>query len=130
MAGSWRALLAQIAMGSAILGGCAAPSSRGSAAHAVEARKGSILVASTPAPASEVNGPVNELKLRFDPPARLDRVTLTGPDGMMPMMVTAVGEVPDYSVPLPGLGAGTYALTWRATAQGKTYNGSFQFSVK
>ena len=47
----------------------------------------------------------------------------------MPMMITAVGEVTDYSVPLPGLGAGAYTVTWRATAQGKTYDGSFQFRV-
>ena len=116
-------------MGGVILGGCAAPSSTGLPGSAAATQESSILEASTPTPGSTVSGPINELKLTFKPPARLDQVSLTGPDGVMPMMITAVGEVTDYSVPLPGLGAGAYTVTWRATAQGKTYDGSFQFRV-
>ncbi len=90
----------------------------------------SILVDSAPASRSTVTGPVNELKLHFSPPARLGEVTVTGPNGTMPMMITAVGEVRYYSVPLPGLAAGSYTVAWRATAAGHDYQGSFGFSVR
>ena len=93
-------------------------------------RQGSILVSSTPAPGSTVAAPVNELKLRFEPPARLDEVTVQGPDGLMPMMVHAVGEVADYSLPVPGLRAGSYTVNWKATQGGETHQGSFAFTAK
>lgn len=129
MAGSGGLLRAILVAGYVLLAGCAAQSSAGPPPPAAT-QKSSILAASTPAAGSTVAGPVNELKLRFSPPARLDQVTVSGPDGTMPMMVTAVGEVPDYSIPLPGLGAGAYTVNWRAGAQGKTYDGAFQFTVK
>ena len=91
---------------------------------------GSILEMSIPAAGSTVQGPVDELILHFNPPARLDEVTVTGPEGAMPMMVTSVGEVQDYSLPLPALGAGAYSVAWRATAQGHAYQGSFAFTVR
>lgn len=46
------------------------------------------------------------------------------------MMVHSVGEVADYSIPLPGLGPGSYTVNWRATAQAKAYQGSVPFTVK
>ena len=46
------------------------------------------------------------------------------------MLIHAVGEVDAYSIPLPGLEAGAYTISWRATAQGQPYNGSFSFTVK
>ena len=83
-----------------------------------------------PADGSTVAAPVNELKLRFNPPARLDEVTINGPDGAMATMVHSVGEVADYSVPVSGLGPGAYSVHWNANAQGRAYEGSFAFTVK
>ena len=91
---------------------------------------GSILVGSTPAAGSIVSAPVDQLDLRFDPPARLGEVIVTGPDGAMPMMVTAVGEVRYYSLPLPSLDAGNYTVAWQANIAGKDHRGSFRFSVR
>ena len=90
----------------------------------------SILVSSSPAAGSTVSGPVNELMLHFSPPARLIEVTVTGPEGAMPMMVTAVGEVEHYSLPLSGVDAGAYTVDWRATAGGQEHRGRFSFTVR
>lgn len=90
----------------------------------------SILAGSTPASGSTVGAPVNQLKLRFSPPARLAEVTVTGPDGTMPMMVTAVGEVADYSLPLDELNAGKYTVDWRAIVGAQSHKGSFSFTVR
>lgn len=90
-----------------------------------------ILASSTPAAGSTVTGPVNQLELRFDPPARLLEVTVTGADGLtMPMMVTAVGEVNRYALPLPGLEPGRYRVDWRASVAGAEHRGSFAFTVR
>ena len=48
----------------------------------------------------------------------------------MPMMVTAVGEVEHYSLPLSGVGAGRYSVDWRASVQGVDHSGSFGFEVR
>lgn len=90
----------------------------------------SILAWSKPAAGSTISAPVNELALHFSPPARLGEVTVTGSDGAMPMMVTAVGEVEHYSLPLPGLGPGRYLVDWRATAGGVEHRGSFAFQAR
>ena len=105
----------------------AAPSAQPASASATS---GWILQMSVPAAGSTVNGPVNELVLHFSPPARLDEVSVAGPQGAMPMMITAVGEVQHYSLPLPGLGPGGYTVAWRSTAQGHEYQGSFKFTVR
>ncbi|HKP33150.1 MAG TPA: copper resistance CopC family protein [Sphingomicrobium sp.] len=116
-------------LGGALLCGCAVqPAS--SAAPATGQQQQSILVGSTPAAGSTVQARVTELKLRFDPPARLHELTVVGDQATMPMMVTAVGEVPDYTIPLSGLGPGSYTINWRASARGKEYRGSFQFTVR
>lgn len=111
-----------------LFGGCAQNSYPASPAPGSE--ESSILVGSTPAAGSTVLAPVNELVLNFDPPARLGEVTVTGPDGMMPMMITSVGEVPRYSVPVHGLGPGNYTVRWTATAGGQSHEGSFGFTVQ
>lgn len=90
----------------------------------------SILANSSPSAGSTVRGAIDSLGLHFNPPARLDEVIVNGPSGTMPMMVSAVGEVADYSLPLSGIGTGTYTVSWRATAQGREYRGSFQFAVR
>lgn len=90
----------------------------------------SILAWSSPAAGSTVSGPVNQLMLHFSPPARLMEVTVTGPEGMMPMMVTAVGEVEHYSLPLSGLGPGSYTADWRASVRGQQHQGRFSFTVR
>jgi methionine-rich copper-binding protein CopC len=90
----------------------------------------SILASSSPAAGSTVSGPVNNLELRFSPPARLTDVTISGPDGVMPAKVTAVGEVAHYSIPLAGLEPGSYTVNWKASAQGRPHQGNFQFTVR
>lgn len=90
----------------------------------------SILAWSRPAAGATVSGPVDELVFHFSPPARLGEVTVSGPEGAMPMMVTAVGEVEHYSLPLSGLGPGRYTVEWRATARGVDHRGSFGFEVR
>ena len=90
----------------------------------------SILAWAMPAAGSTVAAPVDELVLHFSPPARLDEVIVTGPEGMMPMMVTAVGEVEHYSLPISDLGPGSYTVAWLATAQGREHRGSFAFQVR
>ena len=83
-----------------------------------------------PAAGSTVKGPLNQLMLHFNRPARLEEVTISGPDGTMPMMVTPVGEVEHYALPLSGLGPGAYSVAWRATASGREQQGRFGFTVR
>ena len=90
----------------------------------------SILASSTPASGSTVGDSIESLKLHFDPPARLDEVTVTGPGGTMPMMVHAVGEVADYDLPLPSLKPGSYTVEWRAKSRGSEHEGRFDFTVR
>lgn len=90
----------------------------------------SILQSSDPAAGAIVTAPVNALILNFSPPARLGELTVAGPHGTMPMMITAAGEQTRYSVPLPALGPGTYTVTWQAIAGGQESRGSFAFTVK
>ena len=94
------------------------------------AAAGSVLAWSRPAAGSTVNGPVDKLLFHFSPPARLGEVTVSGPEGAMPMMVTAVGEVEHYSLPLSGVGTGRYTVDWKASARGADYRGSFSFEVR
>lgn len=111
-----------------LLAGCA--QGEGPAQSSATTSESSILVSSIPAAGSTVSAPVNELVLNFDPPARLGEVTVTGPDGVMPTMITAVGEVPRYSVPLSGLGPGDYTVSWSATVNAQAHEGSFGFRVR
>lgn len=101
-----------------------------SIAPANSAAAGSILTSSEPAAGSVVQRPVDTIKLHFNPPARLVEITVSGPGGTMPMMVTAVGEVSDYSLPVNDLGPGRYSVNWKATAAGQAYGGNFAFTVK
>ena len=111
-----------------LLCGCTQTPAAAPKGSAVASR--SILARSIPTNGATVAGRVNELELWFKPPARLGEVTVTGPDGMMPMMVTAVGEVGYYSLPLSGLGPGKYAVNWKAMARGQNFQGSFSFTVR
>ena len=97
---------------------------------AVPRQAASILASSTPADSSVVKGPVNSLQLQFDRPALLNQLTVTGPDGTMPMMVHAAAETAHYSIPLPGLTAGRYTVNWRALVGGAEHQGSFVFTVE
>jgi methionine-rich copper-binding protein CopC len=115
--------------GGVLLGGCATRVSDEAPSAPAESAS-SILISSKPAAGSTVSASIDELRLHFDPPARLDEVTISSPGGQMPMMVHAVGEAADYSIPLPGLDAGTYAVSWRATSAGRSYSGTFGFSVR
>jgi len=95
-----------------------------------QASETNILARSTPANGATVTGPVNQLMLHFARPARLLEVTVDGPDGLSPMMITAAGETNDYSVPLSGLGTGAYRANWKASAAGQTYTGTIAFTVR
>ena len=111
----------------AALSSCAA---QPTAKPLVQAAETSILKRSTPSNGSSVAGPVNQLSLHFAPPARLTEVTIDGPDGLSPMMITAAGENADYTVPLSGLGPGVYRANWKATAAGVAYSGVIVFTVR
>jgi len=89
-----------------------------------------LLARSTPANGSTVTGPVNNLQLKFARPARLLEVTIDGPDGLSPMMITAAAETTDYQVPLAGLTGGKYRVNWRASASGRSYDGVLNFTVR
>lgn len=106
------------------IAGCAAHPSE----PPVSANSASILASSSPAAGSTVRAP-DSLRLRFDPPARLLEVKVTGPGGTMPMMVHSVGEVANYDLPLPGLEPGAYSVEWQATTGGDKYSGRFSFTV-
>ena len=112
------------------LTGCAPQPDAAAVPIAEAGTAGSILAWSKPAAGSTVAGPVNGLVLHFSPPARLDEVTVTGPDGAMPMMVTAVGEVEHYALPLSADAPGGYTVAWRASAKGREYQGSFGFTLR
>lgn len=114
------------ALGACALTACAAPAATPPAASAA----GSILERSSPAAGATLAAPLNTLILEFNPPARLDEVLVTGPDGKMPMMVTAAGEQRRYSLPLAALGPGAYSVSWRASAGMQEYRGDFAFTVK
>lgn len=45
------------------------------------------------------------------------------------MMVTAMGEVEHYSLPLQAEAPGAYTMAWRATVKGRV-RGSFGFIVR
>lgn len=109
----------------ALLGCCAAP--RPPVAPGSSA---SILASSSPAAGETVPETVDTLRLQFNPPARLDELTVSGAAGTMPMMVHAIGEVRDYSIPLSGLSAGVYTVDWRATAAGHEHRGQFSFKIR
>ena len=119
-------------LGLVALAGCgAAPAPVSTSSTSGQATAGkSILLSSIPASNSVVSAPVDELVLRFSPPARLLEVTLTSQDTTMPTMITAVGEVERYSVPLSGLEPGSYVADWRASVRGTEYRGSIPFTVR
>lgn len=92
-------------------------------------KSASILTWSSPGAGSNVPAPVEAVELRFYPPARLRELTITGPQGTMPMMIDAIGEVRDYSIPVSALAPGSYSVEWTATASGMDYSGAFSFTV-
>lgn len=110
-------------------GACAAERTVAPAAPAA-AQAGSILQSSNPASGATVQGPLNSLELHFQPPARLDELLVAGPDGTMPMMISAAGEQAHYAIPLPALGPGAYDVSWRATSAAREHRGSFAFTIK
>jgi methionine-rich copper-binding protein CopC len=128
----WQSAAANLAL---LLGAaCAAnggnPPAQATNASTERPATASILAASKPAAGSTVPAPLDELVLHFSPPARLEEVTIAGPDGTMPMMVSAVGEAEHYSLPLSGLGPGRYEVAWRARRGGAQHRGSFGFAAE
>ena len=109
------------------LSGCAASPTTALDPQQVETQ---LLARSTPADGATVAAPVNNLQLKFARPVRLIEVTLDGPDGLSPMMITALAETTDYQIPLPGLTRGKYRVNWRASAAGRSYDGVLNFTVR
>lgn len=105
-------------------------SSAAAPAAPIAATGAPLLIGSTPAHGAVVQAPLDNLGLHFAPPARLLEVTVSGPDGLMPMMVTATGENAHYSLPLPGLGPGRYTVDWRASAGAREDKGTIAFTVR
>lgn len=122
--------LGLVLAGALLCSSCGPPKSTISMSDAGEPVAASPLSSTTPKAGSTVAAPVNELVFIFDPPARLGEVTVTGPEGRMPMMVTSVGEVPRYSIPVHGLGPGDYTVRWTATTAGQDHEGIFRFAVR
>lgn len=121
-------------MDSRILGAVAVATAMSIAACATTPTPGavnqSILLSSHPAAGSTISQRLDKLLLVFSPPARLDEVTISGPDGSMPMMLTPIGELSKYTLPVSELGRGNYRVTWRAASRGQAYQGSFNFAVR
>lgn len=115
-----------------LLSGCASATSRPDGADSAAPSVGAqlILARSSPADGSTVAGAVSALQLHFSQRVRLAELTVTGPGGAMPMMITPAGEVADYTLPLPDLGAGNYRVEWRAVAAEHEYRGAFSFTVR
>jgi ketosteroid isomerase-like protein len=97
---------------------------------AVAATGAPLLAGSAPANGEMVRGPLRDLELRFSPPARLVEVTVAGPGGQMPMMLSSAGEQARYLLPLPPLGPGTYTVDWRAAAGGREDRGTLVFTIR
>jgi methionine-rich copper-binding protein CopC len=122
---SWARRIAVLA--AVPLWGCTSQAMSGStvADHGLSA---SLLERSIPAAGARVRGPVQQIELWFRLPVRLVELTVTGADGLvMPTMLTSVSQVRRYSVPISGLEQGTHTINWRATADGVTHQGAFQF---
>ncbi len=85
---------------------------------------------SSPRAGSTVEGPVNQLVLDFDQPVALGEVLVKGPDGVMPIMVGSAGAQKHFAIPVSGLMAGAYEVSWRANLDGLAKRGNFAFTVK
>ena len=112
----------------AVLAACA-PVAQNDAQTATETNAGAMLASSVPAEGASVGAP-QSLSLNFREPVRLVEVTLTGPSGEMPMMVTAAGEQTHYSIPLPELEPGRHEVRWRALAGSASHEGRLSFNVR
>lgn len=113
-----------------LLGACTVPRAPivGAATPAPVAE--SVLVATAPTAGSVVNAPVDELMLHFARPALLSEVQVSGPDGLMPMMLSPAGETVHYLLPMSASRPGSYSVSWRATVAGLEYRGNFGFTVR
>jgi len=100
------------------------------AANETTAGGEALLVRSIPADGATARAP-QTLSLSFREPVRLTEVTITGPSGEMPMMVTAAGEQTSYSIPLSDLEPGRHDVRWRALARGGVpHEGRLSFTVR
>lgn len=91
----------------------------------------SLLESSVPRDGARVTASPENLLLNFRQPLRLAEVTVTGAGGQtVPIMVTAVGLVRSYSIPIPELEPGSYRVQWRALdSAGASREGSLGFTV-
>jgi methionine-rich copper-binding protein CopC len=99
-------------------------------APAAAAEAGARLLRSTPADGARLSQSPDALVLSYSRRVRLIEVIVQGSDGSeMPMMVTSAGEAETYSLPLSGLGAGSWTVRWRATSGGEPLSGTIKFTI-
>jgi methionine-rich copper-binding protein CopC len=130
---SWQAFAAALAIsGCAPTGGAAVePPANEAQSAAIAGSPATILAGSTPADGASLAKSPENLTLRFSRPVRLHEVTVTGSDGtLVPIMVTAVVEEEYFSIPMPELEPGSYAVSWRAEGAGETHRGVIRFTVR
>ena len=108
--------------------GCAIPEENASAPAGATASPAPFLLRSSPAAGATVGAP-DELVLVFDRPVALAEVTVVGPDGAMPMMLSPAGAQSRYALPLHGLGPGIYEVRWRIGGAAPR-EGGFRFTVR
>lgn len=126
----FRPLLAAVSL--MLVSACqAAPPAGGESAGASASAEAGLIRKSSPSDGATLSGAPENLVLTFARPVRLHEVVVKGSDGSeMPTMVTAAGEAAEFTVPLPPLEPGTYAVTWRATSGGSSHQGSIRFTVR
>ena len=115
-----------VLVGFLLITGCA----ESPAAAPAASPRGSILATSIPGAGSIVDGPVEELMLHFSAPVVLSEVTVVGPEGTIPLMITPAGATEHYSIPLPSLQAGQYKVKWRAATNGREHEGTLTFIAR
>jgi methionine-rich copper-binding protein CopC len=113
----------------AVLAACA-PVAGNRSANGDGADAAELLLRSAPADGASMSTP-QILSLTFEQPVRLAEVTISGPSGEMPMMITAAGLQTAYSIPLPDLEPGPQQVRWRALTQdGVSHEGRLSFTVR
>lgn len=88
------------------------------------------LLASAPPAGAVLTVPPLEAELRFGEPVQPLLLQLVLPDGSIVPLTEQRADGPVLTVPLPRLGSGTHALSWRvASADGHPIGGTLLFSI-
>jgi methionine-rich copper-binding protein CopC len=108
----------------------ARPGSAGSEAAAPA--DATILQSSVPADGAILSSAPQALVLTFRQNVSLAEVTVAGADGqVIPMMIASAGATKHYSLPLDGIGRGSWTARWRAVDEaGTLHEGQIRFEVR